>query len=196
MDLSTLDWGSVPDYLAVFGIIGGIILGLRTWAKDRREQRESGPRSNTTCVISRGNWNLRISTASDGDDYPRVCRYSCNNRCGANRRGLGSLFRASSGKRAASDSGIKAEFPPVAIRASPTEKNRVLCGFTESPLSALGSRRHQTRKSGDLFEVSAGFHPSVERPGPSARPQRTSRTMLVVTGLDGPGRTAITGPTS
>ncbi|MFJ6313565.1 phage holin family protein [Pseudarthrobacter oxydans] len=44
MDLSTLDWGSVPDYLAVFGIMGGIILGLRTWAKDRREQREQDAR--------------------------------------------------------------------------------------------------------------------------------------------------------
>lgn len=40
MDLAALDWGSVPDYLAVFGIIGGIIVGIRTWSKDRREQRE------------------------------------------------------------------------------------------------------------------------------------------------------------
>lgn len=40
MELSALDWGSVPDYLVVFGIIGGIIVGIRTWSKDRREQRE------------------------------------------------------------------------------------------------------------------------------------------------------------
>lgn len=44
MDTSALDWGSVPDYLAVFGIIGGIIVGIRTWAKDRRDQREQDAR--------------------------------------------------------------------------------------------------------------------------------------------------------
>lgn len=45
METSDLNWGSVPDYLVLFGIVGGIIVGTRTWLRDRREQREQDARS-------------------------------------------------------------------------------------------------------------------------------------------------------
>jgi hypothetical protein len=40
VDLSGVDWGSVPAYLAVFGIA----VGIGTWAKERRQEREEDKR--------------------------------------------------------------------------------------------------------------------------------------------------------